>query len=82
VETLHLLSSDLTQAQEKEAEEIVSQNRQSRLNAEQRARCLLFCFLESQEKASLNPTATLGAIPTNVFKAHKVVPLAATLTHT
>ena len=81
VNVLWLGNNDLGKAQEEEAREIVSQNRQRVLDAEQRARCLLFCFLESQKTAPLNPTATIGAIPTNVLEAHKVVPFAATLTH-
>ena len=79
VEKLDLGGNSLTPAQKEEAEEIVSQNRQRVLDARQRARCLLFCFLESQKTAPLNPTATIGTIPTNVLEAHKVVPFAAKL---
>ena len=82
VKELYLHYNNLSWSQQKEAEGIVSQNQQRVWDAKQRARCLLFCHLHSSKTADQNPTATLGAIPTNVLEAHEVVPFAATLTHT
>jgi hypothetical protein len=69
----------LTREQRKEAEEIVSQNRQRVWDAEQRTRCLLFCVEQSAQTARQNPTATIGAIPFNVLKEEEAADFASKL---